>query len=67
MWYNSKYERSMKFIRNFDYALQEKEYRNIVKELNLLNPRSLSYITGLNFQYLVKKIRNKEWPEKLDK
>lgn len=65
MWYNSKYEKSMKFIRNFDYALQEKEYRNIVKKLNLLNPRSLSYITGLNFQDLVKKIRNKEWPEKV--
>lgn len=59
MWYNAKYNESIKFIKNFNKAILEKQYRNIAKDSNLLTAESLRYITGVNFNELVRQIRNK--------
>ncbi len=58
MWFNEKYNQSIQFIKNSKKVILEKEYRNIAKDLKLLSPESLIYITGLNFSELVKKVRN---------
>lgn len=58
MWYNVKYYESIKFIKNSKNAILEKEYRKIAKDLNLLSVKSLRFITGTNFNQLVRKIRN---------
>lgn len=58
MWYNNKYNQSIKFIRNSKKAILEKEYRNMAKDLKLLSAESLKYITGTSFNQLVKQIRN---------
>lgn len=58
MWYNNKYNQSIKFIRNSKKAILEKEYRNMAKDLNLLSAESLKYIAGTSFNQLVKQIRN---------
>lgn len=57
MWYNNKYNQSIKFIRNSKKAILEKEYRNMAKDLNLLSAESLKYISGTSFNQLVKQIR----------
>lgn len=57
MWYNNKYNQSIKFIRNSKKAILEKEYRNMAKDLNLLSVESLKYISGTSFNQLVKQIR----------
>lgn len=57
MWYNIKYNQSIKFIKNSKKAILEKEYRNIAKDLNLLSAESLRYISGISFNQLVKQIR----------
>lgn len=57
MWYNSKYNQSIKFIKNSKKAILEKEYRNMAKDLNLLSAESLKYISGISFNQLVKQIR----------
>lgn len=57
MWYDIKYNESIKCIRNSKKAILEKEYRNIAKDLNLLSVESLRYITGVGFNQLVKQIR----------
>ncbi len=57
MWYDIKYEESIRFIKNCNRVILEKEYRDIAKNLKLLSPTSLRYITGLNFNELVKKVR----------
>lgn len=46
MWYNTKYDESIKYIRNYKKVILEKEYRNIAKDLDLLSAESLRYITG---------------------
>lgn len=57
MWYNIKYNQSIKFIKNSKKAILEKEYRNMSKDLNLLSAESLKYICGTSFNQLVKQIR----------
>lgn len=57
MWYNNKYDESIKCIRNSKKVLLEKEYRNMSKDLNLLSVESLKYISGTTFSKLVKQIR----------
>lgn len=58
MWYKEKYNESIQFIKNSKNGILEKEYRSIAKDLKLLSPESLRYITGLNFSHLVTKVRN---------
>ena len=57
MWYNEKYKESILFIKNYKKAILVKEYRSIAKDLNLLSPDSLIYISGMNFNELVRKVR----------
>lgn len=59
MWYDIQYNETIKFIKNYDKVILEKEYRNIniVKNLNLLSPTTLRCITGLKFNELVKTVR----------
>ena len=59
MWYDIQYNDTIKFIKSYDKVILEKEYRNIniTKNLNLLSPTTLRFITGLNFNELVKTIR----------
>lgn len=59
MWYNTKYDESIKYIKNYKKALLENEYRNIARDLDLLSAQSLRYISGTSFNQLVKQIRNK--------
>ena len=59
MWYDIHYEASIQVIKNYKRIISEKEYKNIAKELNLLSPESLKFITGLKFIDLVRTIRNK--------
>lgn len=58
MWYIEKYNETIQFIKDNPKAISEKEYRKIVKNLKLLSPESLIYITGLNFNEIVRKARN---------
>lgn len=60
MWYQELYNKSIKVIKNSKKRISATEYKKMAKELNLLSPESLRFITNLEFVELVRTVRKKK-------